>query len=138
MSKRKRESLINLVNIPKIFDDCYLCFAQTPDHVNFPIRRVFYILNRFTKMPRGYHAHKKTEQILFCIQGSIKVILDDGKRREEVILNRPEVGVVIENGIWHEMHNFKKNTILLVLASEIYDPNDYIRNYNEYLVFIKK
>lgn len=136
MSKRK--SLINLINIPKIFDDCYLCFIQTPDHVNFPIRRVFYILNRFTKMPRGHHAHKRTKQILFCIQGSIKVILDDGKRREEVSLNRPEVGVVIENRIWHEMHNFKKNTILLVLASEIYDPNDYIRDYNEYLAFIKK
>ena len=134
----RKKQLVKLINIPKIFDDCHLCFLQTSEHVKFPIKRVFYILNRYTKMPRGYHAHKKTKQVLFCIQGSIKIILDDGNKREAVILNQPEVGVFIGNGVWHEMHNFNKNTILLVIASRKYDANDYIRDYNLFIKFVNE
>ncbi len=134
----KKDQLVQYITIPKIFDECYLCFMQNPDHITFPIKRVYYIFKRTTNLPRGYHAHKKTKQILFCIQGSIRIVLNNGKKKEEVILDKPEEGLVINNKIWHEMHNFRKSTILLVLASKPYDPEDYIRNYNEFLYYIKK
>lgn len=134
----RRKRLTQLIQIPRILDECDLCFMQTPDHVSFPIKRVYYIFNRMNGLPRGHHAHKKTKQILFCIQGSIEIVLDDGKRRESVLLDHPETGVVINNKIWHEMKGFKKNTILLVLASKVYDPKDYIRNYEEFLAYMKK
>lgn len=131
------KKLTRLITIPKIMDECLLLFMQTPDHVPFPIRRVYYIMDRQSKQPRGYHAHKKTRQLLFCIRGSITIILDDGKQKETVVLKNPEHGVLIDNLIWHEMHNFKKSTILLVLASKAYEAEDYIRDYDQFLEFIK-
>lgn len=128
----KPDQLIQLVKIPKIFDDCYLYFAQTPDHIPFKIKRVYYIANANPKLPRGLHAHRKTRQIIFCIQGSIKLTLDDGKIRKEIFLDKPDIGVLLDNMVWHEMIDFKKNTILLVLTSEEFDEKDYIRNYAQF------
>lgn len=128
----KQDQLIQFVKIPKIFDDCYLYFAQTPDHIPFKIKRIYYILSASPKLPRGLHAHKKTRQIIFCIQGSIKLLLDNGKKKEELLLNKPNIGVVLENMIWHQMHDFKKNTILLVLASKEFSEKDYIRDYEQF------
>lgn len=121
-----------MIELPKILDDCILCFAQTPDHIPFAIKRVYYILNAKTRLPRGFHAHRQTAQVLFCIQGSIKLTLDNGKERKTIILKRPNIGVFINKMIWHEMKNFKKNTILLVLASRNFDEKDYIRNYKKF------
>lgn len=128
-----KKVLIKIVEIPKVATDGYLCFAQYPEHIPFPIRRVFYIFGVESGEARGTHAHKKTDQILFCIQSSIKIILDDGKTKEEIVLDQPEKGVVLEKMVWHEMHDFKKDTILLVLASKKHDPKDYIRDYKEFL-----
>lgn len=128
----KPDQLIQLVKIPKIFDDCYLYFAQTPDHIPFKIKRVYYIANANPKLPRGLHAHRKTRQIIFCIQGSIKLLLDNGKKKEEILLNKPNIGVVLENMIWHQMHDFRSNTILLVLASAEFSEKDYIRDYEQF------
>jgi len=130
---KSKKSLIHLINIPKISDDCYLCFAQNPDHIPFTVKRIYYILKAQPSLPRGSHAHRKTQQILFCIQGNITMSLDDGMKKEEVILDRPEVGIILDKMIWHEMHNFQKDTILLVLASRKYEEKDYIRNYNQFL-----
>lgn len=126
-----KSRLINLINIPEVNDDCYLYFAQNPQ-IPFKIRRVYYITKPNNKLPRGFHAHKKTKQIIFCIQGSIKLILDNGEMREEIILDRPSAGVFLERMIWHEMIDFKKNTILLVLASKEFDDKDYIRDYEQF------
>ena len=82
---------------------------------------------------RGAHTHKETIQALFCIQGDIKIALDDGKRKETVLLGRPNVGVLLEPGVWHEMQDFKKDTILLVLASKKHEPEDYVRSYEDFL-----
>lgn len=131
---KSQDQLIRFINIPKIDDDCYLCFAQNPDHVPFMIKRVYYILKSQPNLSRGAHAHHKTQQILFCIQGSIKMVLDNGKKREEVILDKPETGVLLDKMIWHEMHDFQKDTILLVLASKRYENKDYIRDYEQFLV----
>lgn len=124
--------LIKLIKVPKIEDDCILCFVQTPDHVPFKIKRVYYITDATTKLPRGFHAHKKTKQVIFCIQGSIKLVLDNGKKRSEIFLNQPNKGIFVDKMIWHEMHKFKKNTVLLILTSRIFDSLDYIRDYAEF------
>ncbi|MBI2022074.1 FdtA/QdtA family cupin domain-containing protein [Candidatus Daviesbacteria bacterium] len=129
------KSLIKLINIPKIEDDCYLLFAQTPDHVPFKIKRIYLILEADPRFKRGKHAHKK---ILFCIKGSIKMVLNNGFKKEEVILDKPEQGLIIDNLIWHEMNDFKKETILLVLASQTYQASDYIRDYRKFLKSIGK
>lgn len=124
------------IKIPEIIDDCFIYFIQTPDHVPFSIKRVYYILQSDTKLSRGYHAHKKTDQVLFCIQGKVKIILDDGKKKHKIILDHPGSGVFLKRLIWHEMHEFLDNTIILVLASRVFEPGDYIRNYEEFLMFV--
>lgn len=132
-----KKSLVKLIKIPKISDDCFLCFAQNPDQIPFPIKRIYYIFGSKPGLPRGSHAHYQTEQILFCIQGRVKIILDDGKKKSIIILNKPEVGIYLGKKIWHEMHDLRPKTILLVLASHIYKEKDYIRDYEKFLKVIE-
>lgn len=129
---QKAKNLIQLIKIPEIFDDCYLYFAQVSDHIPFSIKRVYYITKAQTNLPRGLHAHKKNQQVIFCISGSVKLVLDDGKRKKGITLSQANVGVFIDKMIWHEMLDFKKDTILLILASEIFDEKDYIRDYEQF------
>src|SRR5690606_36689983 len=82
---------------------------------------------------RGFHAHKKNRQMLFCIQGSITILLDDGNIKENVVLDKPNHGIYLDKMIWHEMKDFHPDTILLVLASEYFEEKDYVRNYQEFL-----
>lgn len=128
----KPKKIASFVKIPEIKDDCSLIFAQTPNHIPFEIKRIYYISKATPKLPRGFHAHKKNQQVLFCIQGSIKLLIDNGKQKEEIRLNKPNIGIFIDRMIWHQMHNFRKNTILLVLASGIFDEKDYIRDYESF------
>lgn len=134
----KSKSLVQLIEVPKIFDDCSLIFAQAKKHIPFEIRRVFWIADADTGLPRGFHAHKTNRQILFCLRGSIQIIVDNGKIREEVVLDKPNVGIFFNNMIWHEMLKFQKNTVLLVLNSHPYDPKDYIRKYQQFLKLVNK
>lgn len=84
---------------------------------------------------RGYHAHKNLKQILFCVHGSCKVLLDDGLIKETVLLDKPYEGLYIENDIWREMFDFSEDAVLMVLASEHYNELDYIRDYDEFLKY---
>lgn len=130
--------LIKLINIPKITDDCFLYFAQTPEQIPFKIARIYLIKDSNTKLSRGHHAHLQNKQVLFCISGSIKMVLDDGKNREKIYLDKPEKGIFLDRLIWHEMQDFQKDTILLILASEKYDSKDYIRDYKKFIEKVKK
>lgn len=132
-----KKSFVSLVKIPQVKDNCLLFIAQQP-HIPFPIKRVFYITKADTRFSRGFHAHKKTKIVVFCIQGSLRITLDDGKKRKSVILNTPNAGIFIDRMIWHEMDNYQPNTIQLVIASTIFDEKDYIRDYQLYLRTIKK
>ena len=125
-----------LIKIPEIFDDCFLYFVEHKNHLPFSIKRVYSILKSHSKLSRGFHAHKSTDQVLFCIQGSIRITIDDGKKRKDFLLNHPGTGLLLERMIWHEMSRFSDNTILLVLASRIFDPSDYIRDYSQFLKFV--
>ena len=104
--------------------------------IPFDIKRVYYIYRTEEGVRRGFHAHKNLKQILVCVHGSCKILLDNGKEKETVLLDNPCEGLYIENDIWREMYDFSPDAVLLVLASELYDEADYIRNYDAFLEFI--
>ena len=108
------------------------------DVVDFEIKRVYYLFDTSCGVVRGLHAHKNLKQLLVCVSGSCKVCLDDGDTREIIYLDQPDKGLIIKNDIWREMSDFSKGAVLLVLASEHYNEEDYIRNYDEFLKFIGK
>lgn len=129
----QKTKLSHIIEIPKIQDEGFLCFAEEQKHIPFPIKRFYYIFDVNDDAIRGKHAHKETEQILFCLRGSIKIVLDNGKEKEEVILTEPNQGIFLGKMMWHDMVNFQKDTLLLVVASDIYRESDYIRNYNDFI-----
>ena len=86
---------------------------------------------------RGHHAHKKLEQILICVHGSCKIRLDNGHERKVVALEKPYEGLYVANNMWREMYDFSNDAVLMVLASELYDESDYIRDYDEFLKFVE-
>ena len=115
-----------------------LSFLEAEGHIPFPIRRVYYIYDVQGDSRRGFHAHKNLQQVLICIHGSCKILMDNGSEKEIVPLNSPSEGLLIENNIWREMYDFSPGAVLLVLASQHYDEADYIRNYEDFLAFVKE
>lgn len=101
--------------------------------VPFNIQRVYYIYGTKLGVSRGFHAHKKLKQLLICVAGNCRMVLDNGHGREEIYLDSPDKGLFISNMIWREMHDFSEDCVLVVLASERYDPNDYIRDYHQFI-----
>ena len=106
--------------------------------IPFEIKRVYYMYDTKESVRRGFHAHKSLEQILICIHGSCKVLLDNGAEKKVVSLEKPYEGLYVANNMWREMFDFSPDAVLLVLASESYDESDYIRNYDDFLEFIKE
>ena len=106
--------------------------------IPFEIKRVYYMYDTQKDVHRGFHAHKKLEQILICIHGSCKILLDNGTEKKKVSLEKPYEGLYIANDMWREMYDFSPDAVLLVLASELYSEEDYIRDYDEYLRFVGK
>ncbi len=134
MSEKLKVQNSYLIPIPSIIERNRgnLLFCEIKKQIPFIIKRVYWIYNVPPKQDRGKHAHKKTEQVLICLKGSIKIELDDGICKDSIILNNPRTGIFLGKMLWHTMKNFKKDTILLVLASKYYDEKDYIRDYNNF------
>jgi acetyltransferase-like isoleucine patch superfamily enzyme len=101
----------------------------------FPVERIFYTYNVGSTQVRGEHAHKKCEQFLLAVKGSLNVIVDDGKIREEYVLDNPSVGLHLPAGCWGIQYSHSSDCVLLVLASMPYVADDYIRDYNEFLKY---
>ena len=101
--------------------------------IPFEIKRVYYMYDTKKDVHRGFHAHKSLEQILICIHGSCKVLLDNGTEKKIVSLEKPYEGLYIANNMWREMYDFSEDAVLMVLASEYYKEEDYFRDYNEFL-----
>lgn len=111
---------------------------EYPKHIPFPIKRIYYIYNVESDIIRGHHSHKRLHQILIAVNGSIKIKVKRGDEEEEIIqLNDPAQGLYVGPMIWREMYDFSDKAVLLVLASQIYDEKDYIRDYNEYIKLYK-
>lgn len=123
-----------LISLPRIDDPRgKLTFIEGGGHLPFEIRRVFYIYDVPTEESRGAHAHRNLHQFLVCLSGSFDVVIDDGTSREVIHLNRPWKGLHVPPMIWAAEANFDAGSVCLVLASELYDESDYIREYQDYL-----
>ncbi len=105
--------------------------------IPFDVKRVFYIYGTQEGIPRGNHSHYKTKQFLVAVNGSCKVTLDNGKRKEIFDLNKPNLGLFQDALIWGTMHDFSSDCVLMVLADEHYDESDYIRDYDMFLEEVK-
>lgn len=108
------------------------------DLIPFEIKRMYYMFDTLPNESRGFHAHTKLEQVIIAMDGACRFVLDDGEKRETVLLNRPDVGLYIGPRMWREMHDFSYGCKLVVLASEHYDEKEYIRNYDDFLKAIGK
>ena len=104
-------------------------------HVPFDIKRTYYLKGLSSDNARGFHAHKELFQAAVCLSGSFKMLLDDGKNRETVFLNSSKAPLLIEPLVWHVMSDFSENCIILVLASDYYCEQDYLRDYAGFLRF---
>lgn len=126
-------SLINIINFKPLGDSRgSLVALEGNENVPFDIKRVYYIFDTKDGVARGFHAHRNLKQLAVCVTGSCRFILDNGVIREEVILNSSTKGILIEDLIWREMHDFTEDCVLMVLANKHYDETDYIRSYDEF------
>jgi dTDP-4-dehydrorhamnose 3,5-epimerase-like enzyme len=122
-----------LITFPKIKDTRgNLSVVEQYKHVPFDIKRVYYTYDIPADSSRGGHAHKNLHQVLIAISGSFDVTLDDGKTQTKVFLNKPNIGLHIKPGIWREINNFSAGSVVFVLASDVYNEDDYIRNYDNF------
>ncbi len=133
----RNTKISSIVEAQYISDEAGLCIVEGQKAIPFDIKRVYYIFNVNNSAVRGKHAHKQTKQMLFCIRGSVKLTLDDGKEREVLHLDKPNEGVLLDALMWHEMHDFSPDAVLLVFASDYYDEQDYIRDYDAFINYLK-
>ena len=110
-----------------------LSFGEYDQHLPFVVQRYFIIFNVPSKEVRGEHAHRRLHQFLICVKGTCSVVVDDGQTREELLLDSADVGLYVPPMIWTTQYKYSQDAVLLVLASDAYDPDDYIRNYDEFL-----
>lgn len=125
---------IKILEIPKIRDERGNLAVIEKDTVPFIIERVYYLFDIPSDAYRGGHAHKEQQELLIAVSGSFDVLLDDGKEKMKVTLNKPDKGLLIPNGIWRELENFSSGGVCLVLASDVFDEEDYLRDYKEFLL----
>jgi dTDP-4-dehydrorhamnose 3,5-epimerase-like enzyme len=126
-------TLIKLIELPSFGDDRgSLAALEVNKTVPFDVKRVYYIFGTKPGVSRGFHAHHALLQMVVCVSGKCRMILDDGVQREDVWLDSPTKGLLIGNFLWREMHDFSFDCVLLVLASEHYNEIDYIRTYEEF------
>lgn len=128
--------VIHIKTIPTV-DAGELSFFESKRDIPFEISRVYYISKVPEGVRRGYHAHKKLKQVLFCPYGRIQLVLENRYGREEMELSDPSVGIVIEEPTWREMLWLQKDSVLCVAASDYYKAEDYIRNHDEFVSYIK-
>lgn len=122
----------NLIKIPRITDPRGNLAVIEKEVLPYAIKRVYYLHDVPSGAYRGGHAHKECKELLIAVSGSFEVVLDNGKEKQRVMLNKPNQGLLIDVNIWRELENFSSGAVCLVLASHEYDEDDYIRNYETY------
>lgn len=124
-----------ILDIPKIKDPRGNLGVVEKEVIPFEIKRVYYLYDVPSDAVRGGHAHKNLQQFLIALSGSFDVVLKDGDNQIIKTLNKPDKGLLITPGIWRELENFSSGAVCLVLASDYYEEEDYIRNFEEFLLF---
>ena len=107
-------------------------------NIPFEIKRVYYIYGTPENVRRGFHAHKALQQVAVCVKGACSFLLDNGRERVDCRLDSPTTGLLIGNMIWREMYDFTEDCVLMVLASELYDEVDYIRDYERFTLIVQQ
>lgn len=130
-----RNNGIQILSIPKIEDPRGNLSVIENDIVPFDIKRVYYLYDVPSGSERGGHAHKELKEFLVALSGSFDVVLKDGQEKEIVTLNKPYEGLLINPGIWRELQNFSSGSVCLVVASDVYIEEDYIRDFSEFLEY---
>lgn len=124
-----------IINLPKFLDARgNLSFVEQENHIPFVIRRTYWLYDVPGGECRGGHAYRENQEFIVALSGSFDVVLDDGKEKKVFTLNRSYYGLYVPKGLWREMENFSTNALALVLSSTDYDANDYIRDYDEFLI----
>ena len=127
-----------LIDLPKISDPRgNLTFIEGERHVPFLIKRVYYLYDVPGGSDRGGHAHKDLHQLIIAMSGSFDVVLDDGSEKKRIHLNRSYHGLYICPMVWRELDNFSSGSVCMVLASNLYDPEDYYRDYDLFLNVVR-
>ncbi|MBF7090140.1 WxcM-like domain-containing protein [Flavobacterium sp. ALJ2] len=126
-------SKINLISLPKIEDQRGNLSVIENDTIPFEIKRVYYLYDVPSGSERGGHAHKDLQEFLVALSGSFDVILNDGVSERIVTLNKPNIGLLIPTGVWRELKNFSSGSVCLVVASDVYIEDDYIRDLDEFI-----
>lgn len=114
----------------------YLSVIEEGEDIPFEIKRIYY-LYMVPEAARGSHAHKQLQQLMVATSGSVHVTLDDGVNKRTFVLDKPWKGLLVVPGLWRDLDNFAGGTVCMVLASEHYAEEDYIRNYDEFLEYKK-
>ena len=128
-----------LINLKIMGDERGSMIALEENHnTPFDIKRVYYIFGTKEGVRRGFHAHRDLKQIVICVSGSCRFHLDDSKEKREILLDSPDQGLLIEGLIWREMYDFSSDCVLMVIASEYYDEDDYIRDYDNFVKEVNK
>ena len=128
-----------LIQLPKFLDERgNLSFFENNNQIPFKIKQVHWIFDVPGGEERGGLAYKETEEFIVAASGSFDVIVDDGKKRQTIQLNRSYNGVYIPKGLWRAVENFSTNAVAIIAASELYDPNDNIRDYDEFLRYCRQ
>jgi hypothetical protein len=124
---------IKMINLPKINDPRGNLSVIEKDIIPFEIKRVYYLYDVPSGAERGGHAHIEQQEFLIAVSGSFDVVLNDGETIGEVTLNNPSRGLLIENRIWRELKNFSSGAVCLVIASDCFSEEDYIRDFDDFL-----
>ena len=127
-------SLIKIIEFKTLGDERGgLVALEANREIPFDIKRVYYIYGTAQDVARGFHAHKTLKQVAIVVRGSCRFVLHDGKEKVEVLLDNPAKGLLIESFMWREMYDFSDDCVLMVLADQLYDESDYIRDYSEFI-----
>jgi dTDP-4-dehydrorhamnose 3,5-epimerase-like enzyme len=128
---------IKLIQLQKHGDERGALVAlEENKNIPFPIKRVYYLFDTLDGIRRGLHAHKKLKQVAIVVRGSCRFMLDDGKERIDLLLDNPAQGLLIESYLWREMYDFSPDCVLMVLADDLYDESDYVRDYQTFLSLV--
>ncbi|NMC37087.1 MAG: WxcM-like domain-containing protein [Bacteroidales bacterium] len=135
---RKKDQKIKVIDLPKIEDDRgNLSFIEEDTHIPFKIRRVYWIYDVPGGEFRGSHAYRNSEELVVALSGSFDIILHDGKEEKKYSLTRSYYGLYIPRLVFRRLENFSTNSLALILSSTHYDQSDYIRDFNEFLTFVR-
>ena len=128
-----------IIDLPKLLDPRgNLTVAQSMDHIPFNVSRVYWVYDVPAGESRGGHAHKQCREFIVAASGSFTVTLDNGYTQTSYHLNQPWQGLYVETGVWRTLNDFSSGAVCLVLASDPFEEDDYIRDYNDFLATLKK